>query len=154
MVSTPHGDAVRVAAVRPDAAHTSFVAGVMWMDPGLVRAVLHPGTEDPGVEGTGGEGAGGRRSTPPSIDPTEQRTAVAAFSAGFRLQGDSHGGWYSEGRTARPLVPGAASLVIRRDGSVDVGSWGAIPGKRRGEHDPGRGVRCARTWSRWSTRAR
>ena len=50
---------------------------------------------------------------------------VAAFSAGFRLQGDSHGGWYAEGREARPLVPGAASLVIRRDGTVDVGAWGS-----------------------------
>lgn len=123
VVSTPHGDAVRVASVRPDAAHTSFVVGVMWMDPSLVRAVLHPGTEDPGADGPGG-----RWATPSSIDPTEQRTVVSAFSAGFRLQGDSHGGWYSEGRTARPLVPGAASLVIRRDGSVDVGSWGATPG--------------------------
>jgi hypothetical protein len=103
-----------VASVRPDAAHTSFVAGVMWFDPTLVRGVLHPGTEDPG----------GAWHTPPSVDAAEQRTVVAAFSAGFRLQGDSHGGWYAEGRTARPLVPGAASLVVRRDGTVDVGAWG------------------------------
>jgi hypothetical protein len=114
VVSTPHGDAVRVAAVRPDAAHTSLVVGVMWLDPTLVRGVLHPGTEDPG----------GRWATPTSVDAAEQRTVVAAFSAGFRLQGDSHGGWYAEGRATRPLVPGAASLVLRRDGSADVGAWG------------------------------
>ena len=24
----------------------------------------------------------------------------------------------------RPLVPGAASLLIRRDGTADVGAWG------------------------------
>ena len=59
------------------------------------------------------------------IDPVEQRSVVAAFSAGFRLQGDSHGGWYADGHPARPLVPGAASLVIRRDGTADVGAWGA-----------------------------
>ena len=117
VVATPHGDAVRIASVRPDAQHTSFVVGVIWMDPALVRGVLHPGTEDPG----------GRWSTPTSVDAAEQRTVVTAFSAGFRLQGDSHGGWYSEGREARPLVPGAASVVIRRDGTVDVGSWGASP---------------------------
>jgi len=117
VVSTPRGAAVRVAAVRPDAQHTSFVTGVMWMDPGEVRAVLHPGTEDPG----------GRWTTPTSIDTAEQRTVVSAFSAGFRLQGDSHGGWYAEGRAARPLVPGAASLVIHRDGTVDVGAWGTSP---------------------------
>jgi hypothetical protein len=118
VVSTPHGDAVRVASVRPDAQHTSFVAGVMWLDPTLVRGVLHPGTEDPG----------GSWRTAPSVDGAEQRSVVAAFSAGFRLQGDSHGGWYAEGRTARPLVPGAASLVLRRDGSADVGAWGSEVG--------------------------
>jgi hypothetical protein len=115
VVSTPHGDAVRMTTVRPDAAHTSFLVGVLWMDPTLVRGVLHPGTEDPG----------GDWSVPPSVDPTEQRTVVSAFSVGFRLQGDSHGGWYLDGREARPLVPGAASLVIHRDGSADVGAWGS-----------------------------
>ncbi|GLZ48610.1 hypothetical protein Acsp06_47950 [Actinomycetospora sp. NBRC 106375] len=114
VVTTPHGDAVRVASVRPDAAHTSLVAGVLWMDPGLVRGVLHPGSEDPG----------GAWRTPDVIASAEQRSVVAAFSAGFRLQGDSHGGWFAEGRAARPLVPGAASLVIRADGSADVGTWG------------------------------
>lgn len=118
VVATPGGAAVRVASVRPDAAHTSFVVGVLWMDPMLVRGVLHPGTEDPG----------GRWRTPTSIDDREQRRVVAAFSAGFRLQGDSHGGWYAEGRAARPLVPGAASLVLRRDGSADVGAWGSEVG--------------------------
>ncbi|MDQ1532213.1 MAG: hypothetical protein QOE37_2374 [Microbacteriaceae bacterium] len=29
------------------------------------------------------------------------------------------------GREARPLVPGAASLVLRRDGTADVGAWGS-----------------------------
>jgi hypothetical protein len=48
VVSTPHGDAVRMTSVRPDAAHTSFVVGGLWLDPTLVRGVLHPGTEDPG----------------------------------------------------------------------------------------------------------
>ena len=115
VVSTPHGDAVRMTSVRPDAQHTSFVVGVLWLDPTLVRGMLHPGTEDPG----------GRWTTPTSVDAVEQRTVVTAFSAGFRLQGDSHGGWYTEGREVRPLVPGAASLVIRRDGTVDVGAWGS-----------------------------
>lgn len=115
VVSTPHGDAVRLTTVRPDAAHTSYLVGVLWMDPTLVRGVLHPGTEDPG----------GDWSVPPSVDSTEQRTVVTAFSAGFRLQGDSHGGWYLDGREARPLVPGAASLVLHRNGSADVGAWGS-----------------------------
>jgi hypothetical protein len=85
------------------------------LDPALVRGVLHPGTQDPG----------GRWSMPTSVDAAEQRTVVTAFSAGFRLQGDSHGGWYADNREARPLVPGAASLMVRRDGTVDVGAWGS-----------------------------
>jgi hypothetical protein len=113
VVSTAHGVAVRATTVRPDAAHTSFLVGALWMDPTLVRGVLHPGTEDPG----------GHWSSPPLIDAAEQRSLVTAFSAGFRLQGDSHGGWYEDGRAARPLVPGAASLVIGTDGTVDVGAW-------------------------------
>ena len=95
MVSTPHGVAVRATTVRPDAAHTSYLVGVLWMDPTLVTGVLHPGTVDPG----------GHWPIPPLIDTTEQRTAVTAFSAGFRLQGDSHGGWYENGHEPRPLVP-------------------------------------------------
>ena len=87
-----------VATVRPDAAHTSFLAGVLWMDPTLVRGVLHPGTEDPG----------GSWSVPSSVDATEQRTvADRAFSAGFRLQGDSHGGWYRDGREPARSCPAA-----------------------------------------------
>ncbi|MCD2195294.1 hypothetical protein LQ327_18150 [Actinomycetospora endophytica] len=114
VVSTPRGVAVRATTVRPDAEHTSFLVGVLWMDPTLVGGVLHPGTVDPG----------GHWSIPPKIDATEQRSVVTAFSAGFRLQGDSHGGWYQDGRQLRPLVPGAASMVIDTDGRVDVGAWG------------------------------
>ncbi|HEY2226040.1 hypothetical protein [Actinomycetospora sp.] len=113
VVSTPAGDAVRVAYVRPDATHTSVIVGVMWLDPTLVTGRLHPGTQDPG----------GSWSTPTSVTPTLQRTVAAVFSAGFRLA-DSDGGWYADGREARPLVPGAASLVLRRDGTADVGAWG------------------------------
>ena len=112
VVSSPAGDAVRVAYVRPDATHTSAVVGVMWLDPRLVAGRLHPGAQDPG----------GSWATPPSVTPTLARTVAAVFSAGFRLD-DSHGGWFADGRAARPLVHGAASLVLHRDGTADVGAW-------------------------------
>jgi hypothetical protein len=109
-----HGKpAVRVAEVRPDQLHTSFLAGVLWMDPTLVRGQLHPGFTDPG----------GTWRAPTSLTPASQRTVAAAFNGGFRLNGASHGGYYSEGRTAVPLVNGAASLVIRTDGTATVGTW-------------------------------
>lgn len=112
-VVTVHGQpAVRVAHVRPDREHTSFLVGVMWIDPTLVRGQLHPGFQDPG----------GTWQAATSLAPAEQRTVVAAFNAGFRLNA-SHGGYYSEGRTVRPLVDGAASLVLRTDGTAVVGAW-------------------------------
>jgi hypothetical protein len=106
--------AVRVALVRPDNLHTSYLAGVMWMDPTLVRGQLRPGYNDPG----------GTWQAATSLTQAEQSTVVTAFNAGFRLPNDaSHGGYYSEGRTVVPLVDGAASLVLRNDGTATVGSW-------------------------------
>jgi hypothetical protein len=104
--------AVRVAAVRPDDQHTSFVTGVLWLDPNLVRGQLQPGYLDPG----------GSWQAAPSITPATQSGIVAAFNAGFRFY-QSHGGYYSEGRTPAPLQDGAASLVLDKDGRASVGSW-------------------------------
>lgn len=106
--------AARVALVRPDAEHTSYLAGVLWLDPALVRGQLRPGFHDPG----------GSWQAATSLTTAEQQTVVAAFDSGFRLTNNaSHGGYYSEGRTVTPLVPGAASLVLRSDGTADVGAW-------------------------------
>lgn len=122
-VVTVHGQpAIRVAHVRPDREHTSFLVGVLWMDPNLVRGQLHPGFLDPG----------GTWQADTSLTPAEQRTVVAVFNGGFRLNGASHGGYYSQGRTVRPLVDGAASLVLRTDGSATVGAW-----NREVRMDPG-----------------
>ncbi len=113
-VTTVHGwPAVRVAHLRPDREHTSFLVGVMWLDPTLVRGQLHPGFLDPG----------GSWPAATALTPAEGRTVVAAFNGGFRLNGASHGGYFSDGRTARPLVDGAASLVLHSDGTATVGAW-------------------------------
>lgn len=105
--------AVQVASVRPDPQHTSFVVGVMRMDPTLVRGQLHPGTLDPG----------GSWRTPTALTGADRTDVVAAFNGGFRLTDPSHPGYYAEGRTVKPLVDGAASLVLRADGTADVGAW-------------------------------
>lgn len=105
--------AVQVAALRPDDSHTSFVAGVLRMDPAMVRGELRPGTIDPG----------GSWRAPTSLTRPEWGTVVAAFNAGFRLNDHSYGGYYGEGRTVAPLIDGDASLVVHTDGTVDVGSW-------------------------------
>lgn len=106
--------AVQVAALRPDAQHTSFVAGVMRMDPALVRGELHPGTRDPG----------GNWQAATSLGGTAGQHLAAVFNGGFRLNDPSRNGYYSEGRTVAPLVAGKASLVLHTDGRADVGAWG------------------------------
>ena len=92
----------------------SVVAGVAWMDTSLLDARLYSGSLSPG-------GVGWHDTAP--VSPTAARTLVAAFAGGFLLSA-SHGGYLSEGRLVAPLVDGAASLVIYRDGSATVGRWG------------------------------
>jgi len=48
---------------------------------------------------------------------------LAAFNSGFKLA-DARGGFYEDGRTAQPLVAGAASMVFFTDGTMTVGQWG------------------------------
>jgi len=113
VVTVRNRPAVQVAALRPDPQHTSFVVGVMRMDPTLVRGQLHPGTLDPG----------GSWSASTSLAGKARAGVVAAFNGGFRLGDPSHPGYYSEGRTVKPLVDGEASLVLHTDGTADVGAW-------------------------------
>ena len=106
--------AVYEAFVRPDAQHTSFVAGIAWMDTKLLRATLYSGSYIPG---------GGPWTCTAPIPLDASSTLVAAFNAGFRVQ-DSLGGYYTQGQTVAPLVAGKASFVIYQNGSVDIGNWG------------------------------
>jgi hypothetical protein len=100
---------------RPDRVHTSLVSGVVWMDPMLLSARLVPGVQDPGGGGWGqwyGE-----------VPRWARGALVAAFNAGFYLR-ESQGGFYANGRYAKPMQNGAASLVIYRNGTANVGAWG------------------------------
>jgi hypothetical protein len=91
----------------------SSVIGLAWMDTKLLSAVLINGTTDPG-------GTGWRYS---AKVPAWRRSELAAtFNSGFHLW-DSRGGYFNEGRTVRPLVSGAASLVIYRSGLATVVGW-------------------------------
>ena len=89
-------------------------AGIAWMDTHLLTARLYSGSESPG--------GGPYRYTAP-IQQASARDLVAAFNGGFKMN-EAEGGYYTEGRTIDPLRPGAASLVIYANGSVDVGAWG------------------------------
>jgi hypothetical protein len=106
--------AIAVAFMRPDTIHTSYVSGLVWMNPRLLTFQLHPGSLDPGA-GPWGE--------PETLPPGRRTGLMAAFNSGFRLYA-SQGGWWADGHTADPLRVGAASFVIYRNGSATVGQWG------------------------------
>jgi hypothetical protein len=112
----PRHDGVPVmyeTQVRPDAVHTSLLDGLVWMDPKLVRFELHPGLAEPG----------GHWVVPSQVPMQERLALVAAFNSGFKMR-DARGGFFLDGWTQRPLVDGAASFVISKDGSATVGEWG------------------------------
>ncbi len=106
--------AVYETFMRPDPVHTSLVTGVVWMNTRALKAVLYNGLQEPG----GGPWLHGAH-----IASADDAALVAAFNGGFRL-GDARGGYFTEGKTVRPLQTGRGSFVIRRDGTVDVGEWG------------------------------
>lgn len=103
-----------VTTMRPDAVHTSLVAGLAWMDPKLLSFTLFAGGAEPG-------GKPWPNMAP--IDSHQAASLVAAFNSGFRMV-DSRGGYYSNGRTGVPLVKGQASFVIYSNGTANIVAWG------------------------------
>lgn len=101
------------AQFRADTIYTSEITSAVWIDPLLMKVALIPGLAEPG----------GSWPHPPYVTPSELPAVAAAFNGGFRFQ-DAHGGFYLGDRTAVPLRAGAASLVIYKDGRVNIGSWG------------------------------
>jgi len=99
---------------RADNVYTAEITSAVWIDPLLAKVSLIPGLIEPG----------GSWSHPPYVTPAELPSAAAAFNGGFRFQ-DARGGFYLDGRVAVPLRPGAASLVIYRNGRIDIGAWGS-----------------------------
>ena len=105
---------VQRALMRPDGEDATFPVGVVWMKRSALRFELHPGAVEPG----------GDWPVPPTVPQGRRTGLVATSNGGFKLSnGDSHGGFYLDGRTAVPLVDGAASEVFHRDGSLTIGTW-------------------------------
>ena len=105
--------AIYVAQFRADDIYTSQITTAVWIDPKLLRLELVPGSTEPG----------GTWAHPPYVTPAELPYLTAAFNGGFRFQ-DARGGFYLGGVTGVPLVAGAASFVIYKDGRVNIGTWG------------------------------
>jgi hypothetical protein len=101
--------------LRPDAIHTSYVAGIVSMNPHLLNFELRPGEEDPGPGGYGGAQA--------DIPPGARAGLAATFNGGFKVA-SSEGGFYLNGTYRGALRKGTASMVYYRGGGFTVGVWG------------------------------
>jgi len=114
VVSNASGPVVAESYLRPSSQHSSYLAGVAWMNASQLKFSLHPGYIDPGVD-----------RAFHSKDSVGGLTAglVATFNGGFKIK-DARGGFYLNGHQVGPLTNGAASLVIYKDRSLHIGSWG------------------------------
>lgn len=106
------GARVLVATFRPDPVYPRIVAYVAWLDHRRTQLALYPG-----------------RYEPPSAPvramqvPYGQRwRLLAAFNSGFTHR-DSRGGFAVNGVTYEPFRTGDATVLARRDGTVDVTTW-------------------------------
>ncbi len=107
--------AVYETYLRPDKYHSRLAASIAWFDMSLLQPTLYSGSMIPGD---------GPYHYQAPISKNAARSLVAAFNSGFQIT-DSRGGYYTEGHTIIPLRSGAASLVIYRDGTIALDSWGA-----------------------------
>ena len=106
-----HG--VYYTKVRPNSEKTSLLVFAAWIDPKVTAVRLFPGTDLPG----------GKWAAQPQIPSDQCSQAIAAFNSGFRMD-QSRGGYYAEERESNKLVNGSASLVLYKDGTVNIGQWG------------------------------
>jgi hypothetical protein len=111
---TPKHPAVATAMFATEAGKSGTpTVSCIRIDPRLVRLRLLTGTEQPDTS----------HPTTGAVPTADRKSLLAAFNAGFKMS-DSRGGWFSNGHQAAPLRLGAASLVLRSDGTADVGVWG------------------------------
>ena len=108
--------AIQVGYLRPDAKHTSYLAGIAIMNSSLLRFVQHPGFLEPGHLSA--------FTQSDLLKGSDLTGLVATFNSAFKVK-DSLGGYYQEKKLLRPLVNDKASLVIYDDGHLNIGTWGS-----------------------------
>lgn len=87
---------------------------LMWMDPKLLGFRFIPGYEVPGS---------GPRTAADKDPNSWVPNMVAAFNGGFQLS-DGAGGYYYLGETVKEMQDGLGTVVIYKDGTMKVGSYG------------------------------
>lgn len=88
--------------------------GAAWLSASGLRFTLVPGTAQPG----------GRWQTDGAVPAGDRAMLAAVFNSGFKLT-DIDGGFRAQGRTARPMRVGEATLALTADGHARVGAWGS-----------------------------
>jgi hypothetical protein len=87
--------------------------GIARVDTNMLKVIIFAGTNQPG----------GAWSAQGSVPVALQSALTAAFNGGFQF-GAAAGGFYADGHAEPALRDGAASLVVRTDGSAEVDQWG------------------------------
>lgn len=114
VVSVKGVPAIFKTYVRESKTYSSYLAGIVSMDPRLLKFQLRPGSLDPGY---------GSWGVPMDIPTGQRRGLLATFNSGFRIA-SSMGGFYLNGHYDHSLVKGIASEVYYRNGTMKIGRWG------------------------------
>lgn len=106
--TTPEDVLMAKTYIRPDEARPYASVGVLLLDKRRIRLNFVAGTDNGG---------------PGIIPESEKPNLLAAFNGGFQLH---HASWgmYANGKEYKPLRNGYASIVIMKDGTIKMGTWG------------------------------
>lgn len=111
---------IQTAKLRSDPQHLEYLSSVAWMDQKHASFVLHPGSQQPGTAGY---------NQTDHLSGDQFKNLIATWNGAFLLNpNDAHGGFYLNGKTYGTLVPGQASEVFYKDGTMNVGTWNSGPG--------------------------
>lgn len=91
-----------------------FGVTLLRFDQSLTQLTLHAGLGEPSGAWRHGD----------RIGASEIHRVIAAFNGGFKFE-TGVVGFMSEGRVAVPLQPGRGSIVTYRNGTTQIGAWGA-----------------------------
>ena len=115
LASLGSGPVVWATTIRPIAGHPEIVAAYAVFDQHRLHAGLFNGRQLPG---------GGPWVNGPKVTTAAVPALVAAFNGGFLFK-HIQGGYFTEGRVLKPLLPGEATLAIDTGGLLTIGVYGA-----------------------------
>ena len=110
--NTPNDIMMAWTTFHPDSKRPYATAGVLLMDKRRIKLNIVAGTEEPG----GGRGPG-------TIPNQDRANLLVAWNGGFKFINGGYG-MYADGKFYRPLSNGLATIVTKRDGSIEIGQWG------------------------------